>query len=112
MAEDNGQVRSLLAGALDSLGYHVEEVAGGDEAVEAFERLSECVQFLILDVDLPGRSGIDFLRRIRAQGHEVPAVLISGRVDMDIDRTGLGKVRFLPKPFTIPELSVALEHYV
>ncbi len=110
VAEDDPRVRSILAGALSSLGYAVEEAGDGEELMQAFTRSEERVSLIILDVDLPVRDGVECLRRIRAAGSEAPAVMVAGRAEVSIDGEELGNTRLLPRPFRISDLASHLEN--
>ena len=104
VAEDNRYVREVIAGVLQSAGYHVEQVEEAHALLDRYQRQRRSVRLLIIDVDLPGRSGVDCLLALRAQGATVPAILITGPVQADLeDRVG-GTALLLRKPFPISEL--------
>jgi DNA-binding response OmpR family regulator len=86
---------------LSQAGYAVKAVCDGPAAWAAFQ--SDPPHLVLLDVQMPGMSGIDVLRRIREAGStEVPVVLLSARSrDSDVD-AGLaaGATEYLVKPFS------------
>lgn len=99
LAEDNRLVRGLITSQLSSQGYHVEGALDGDELMEKFEARSGQVRLLILDIDLPKRSGLACLQGIRKSHAEIPAILITGHAEHDLEEQIDGATRFLRKPF-------------
>jgi twitching motility two-component system response regulator PilH len=102
LVEENANAQASMAQVLRSAGYRVVVAADADEGwKKAVYEQPEC---LIIDAILPGKSGFDLCRQIRAWDptHRV-AVLLLGPRENPIDRTwGLrqGADLYLPKPFT------------
>jgi two-component system phosphate regulon response regulator OmpR len=98
---------SLARGLTDSFrdeGYEVRHVGRGDEAVAAVREFRPGV--LVLDLMLPGRSGLDVLRELREGGDPVPVLVLTAKGDV-VDRVvglELGADDYLPKPFAEREL--------
>ena len=105
VADDDPDIRDLVEFKLTQAGYAVEAVGDGLAAWEAFE--SARPELVILDVMMPGLSGIDVLRKIRdAGGSHVPVLLLSAKSrDSDVD-TGfsVGADDYVIKPFSPREL--------
>ncbi|HET7399546.1 MAG TPA: response regulator [Intrasporangium sp.] len=105
VAEDDADIRDLVAFKLGQAGYAIEAFADGASAWEAFERNPP--QLAVLDVMMPGLSGLDVLRRIRDSAHaSVPVLLLSAKSrDTDVD-TGfaVGADDYVIKPFSAREL--------
>jgi CheY-like chemotaxis protein len=102
VVEDEATLRRIIARNLVARGHRVVEA---DSAREALARLNEDEpDLLLLDNNLPGRSGWDILREIRRQGKNVPAVIVSAvRLDpAQLDE--FGPLSFLPKPFSLEAL--------
>lgn len=101
LADDDADIRDLVRFKLSQAGYAVSAVCDGPSAWASFQ--SDPPQLVLLDVQMPGMSGIDVLRRIRETGAtEVPVVLLSARSrDSDVD-AGLaaGATEYLVKPFS------------
>jgi DNA-binding response OmpR family regulator len=98
---------TLARGLVDSFrddGFEPHLVVRGDQAAAAVRALRPDV--LILDVLLPGRSGLDVLRDLRRAGEPVPVLMLTAKGDV-VDRVvglELGADDYLPKPFAIREL--------
>lgn len=104
LAEDAPYVRALLATELERLGYTVAAAADGDELMRLYEERRPAVRLLVLDDDLPHRTGGECLRRIRRRGDRVAAILISGAAESRRRRSDLA-ARRLDKPFTLPQFA-------
>jgi DNA-binding response OmpR family regulator len=98
---------SLARGLTDSFrdeGYEVRHVGRGDEALGAVREFRP--EVLVLDLMLPGRSGLDVLRDLRESGESLPVLVLTAKGDV-VDRVvglELGADDYLPKPFAEREL--------
>lgn len=105
VADDDADIRDLVEFKLTQAGYAVEAVPDGISAWEAFE--ANPPQLAVLDVMMPGLSGIDVLRKIRDSDFaSVPVLLLSAKSrDSDVD-TGfaVGADDYVIKPFSPREL--------
>lgn len=103
LVEDDPALRLLIARALRESGYEVRPCTGAPEMWQALEQRD--VELVLLDIMLPGTSGIDLCRRIRQQS-EVPIIFISAK-GSEVDRViglELGADDYLAKPFSTREL--------
>ncbi len=105
LAEDDRFVRETTAMMLRSLGYRVVQVKDGPTLLESFRQFRKAVGLAIIDVDLPGRDGRACLREIRACESEIPAIVITGRVDVDLPDDLAGSAILLRKPMRMVELA-------
>jgi two-component system phosphate regulon response regulator PhoB len=106
IVEDEEALTLLLRYNLEAAGYDVETVARGDEAELQFkERMPD---LLILDWMLPGLSGIELCRRLRARAdtRNLPIVMLTARGEESERIRGLatGADDYVVKPFSVPEL--------
>lgn len=106
IVEDEEPLALLLRYNLEAEGYAVDSVARGDEAEI---RLREQVPDLVLlDWMLPGLSGIELCRRVRARGdtERLPIIMLTARGDESERVRGLatGADDYVVKPFSVPEL--------
>jgi FixJ family two-component response regulator len=99
VVDDDPAVRDALAMVLTLEGYHVTSFAEGNTFIAAARaRTPICV---ILDVHMPGRSGLDILKELNAQNYAAPIFVISGRGDipMAVEAIKNGALDFIEKPF-------------
>ncbi|MDR6226687.1 response regulator transcription factor [Desmospora profundinema] len=84
--------------------FEVETAASGDEGLYLAEQ--NIYDVIVLDIMLPGMSGLDILTNLRKQGIEVPVLLLTARDSVEDKVTGLerGADDYLVKPFAMPEL--------
>jgi len=108
IVEDNARIASFLRKGLSEEGYAVETAADGDQAF-AVAAESE-FDAAIVDVMLPGRSGIDLVRALRGAGREMPILLLTARdrTENKIEGLDAGADDYLTKPFDFTELTARL----
>ena len=99
LIEDDHLMREWLGRSLSSRGHTVRRFARADDALAAV--LADAPDVVVSDIRLPGMSGIDFGRRLRARGIDVPIVFMTADVDesIDDDVRALGSRWLLRKPF-------------
>jgi len=107
--DDESVVRAFLRRSLERRGYRVTEASGGQAGLHALAR--ELPALIVLDMSMPEIDGAEVVRRVRAQGLDVPILLTSGNVDPALERRlEPGSFQgFLRKPFSIAELMTAIE---
>src|SRR3954453_23755126 len=101
IVDDDPMVRDMLSTLFTLEGYQVESFAEGASFLAAiYGRTPACV---LLDVNMPGRSGIDILKELHARGYPVPVFVISGQADVPlaVDAIKNGAVDVIEKPFNI-----------
>lgn len=106
VVDDDANVRDLLAVAFSHAGYQVTGFAEGQSFLSAARvRTPSCV---LLDVQMPGASGIDVLKALDAQHYGAPIFVVSarGEVPLAVDAMRYGAFDFIVKPFE-PEAVVA-----
>ena len=104
VVDDEPAIVDAVSYALRSEGFEVESRSDGEGALEA--ALTDTFDLVILDLRLPGLSGIEVCRRVRAAS-QVPILILSAR-DAEVDRVlGLesGADDYVTKPFSIAELA-------
>jgi DNA-binding response OmpR family regulator len=108
LVEDERKVAKALQEGLEAESYSIAVAHTGDEGLLRVS--SEPFDLAVLDVMLPGRSGIDMLSAMRSQGIKIPVLLLTAK-DTVADRVlGLdsGADDYLVKPFAFPELSARI----
>jgi FixJ family two-component response regulator len=104
VVEDDTSVREALAGLIRSAGWNVEVFVSAHEFLARPK--ADAPGCLVLDVGLPGLSGLDLQRRMAEIHDEMPIVFITGHGDipMSVRAMKAGAVEFLTKPFLDREL--------
>jgi CheY-like chemotaxis protein len=106
LAEDDPGVRRATLLILEDLGYQVEAYASGSEALAALESDDRPVELLLTDFDMPGLTGYELARRLRALKPDAKVLLTSGSAEETITRGEKPDdwPPFIPKPFTYHSL--------
>ncbi|MBB3972254.1 response regulator transcription factor [Hansschlegelia beijingensis] len=104
IVEDDADIGSVLRRGFAAESYDVELVGDGDAALAAATGKPLCA--IILDVMLPGRSGIDVCKALRAAGQTAPIIMLSAKSSVSDRTEGLlaGADDYLVKPFDFEEL--------
>ena len=104
VVEDEEKIARVLELELEYEGYKVTKVIDGLEAFEAYRTGSWAL--ILLDVMLPGLSGIELLRRIRKNDLHTPVILLTAKSSVEDKVSGLdlGANDYITKPFQIEEL--------
>lgn len=112
LAEDEELLRACARRGLESAGYQVIAVGGGEAALEAFAA-NPRVSAVVSDIRMPGLDGVELVRRLRGARPDIPVLLVSGYADA-AERDALAgmDVRFLPKPFRLADLTRSVEALV
>ena len=103
VVDDEPQIRRVLRSTLSFRGYTISEVASGEEAIEAASKLKP--DLILLDVNLPGMSGIETCREIR-RSSDAPIIMLTVRsAERDkVVALDAGADDYVTKPFGIEEL--------
>ncbi|HWK17467.1 MAG TPA: response regulator transcription factor [Solirubrobacteraceae bacterium] len=104
LVEDEARIRAFLARAFEAEGFTVDVAENGDLGLE--RALTDRYQFVILDLLLPGRDGLDVMRELHSARPDLPVLILSARGDLATKLRGfeLGAVDYLAKPFSLDEL--------
>jgi len=104
IVEDERKIAHVLASALKAEHYDVAVAPTGEEG---FSRVNaEVFELVVLDLMLPGRSGLEILQALRKRGIETPVLILTARDGVDDRVLGLdlGADDYLVNPFALPEL--------
>ncbi len=102
VVEDEPAFRRILARNLIGRGLQVREAETAAEALEAIA--ADRPNLLLLDINLPDRTGWDVLRELRSRGTEVPTIVISAVQVSHSRMQEFHPLAFLPKPFPLHAL--------
>lgn len=105
VVEDNARISSFLRKGLAEEGYSVETADNGDDGLAL--GLEQEFDAAIVDVMLPGRSGIEVVRELRESGKRIPILLLTARdrTENKIEGLDAGADDYLTKPFDFTELT-------
>src|SRR5947207_2532903 len=104
VVEDERKLANVLASALSAEQYDVMVASDGDDGLT--RATSEAFDAVVLDVMLPGRSGLDILQALRHSRNPTPVLILTARDGIEDRVLGLdlGADDYLVKPFALPEL--------
>lgn len=108
LVEDDKDLTVMIKEWLEMENYACEVVHDGNEALDFIDQYH--YDLIILDWELPGKSGIDVLRSYRQQGGVMPVIFLTGKGQVNDKMSGLdsGADDYLTKPFSMKELSARL----
>lgn len=112
LVDDDGAVRQALALLISTVGLRVSDWAHPQDFLDRFDRGS--VGAIILDVRMPGLSGLTVIERLRSQGVDHPIIMLTGHGTVDMCRRAFksGATEFLEKPVGDDQLLDTLHNAV
>lgn len=112
VVDDDEGVRRALNVGLTEAGLVTREATNGEEALQALE--TQPPDVVVLDVAMPGMSGVEVVTRIRRSGRTLPVCMLSARDEVDDRVAGLaaGADDYVVKPFSVTELAARLHALV
>jgi two-component system copper resistance phosphate regulon response regulator CusR len=104
VVEDERKLANVLVSSLEAEHYDVVAATTGEDGF--FRASSEVFDLLVLDIMLPGRSGLEILKALRHRRIDTPVLILTARDGIDDRVLGLdlGGDDYLVKPFALPEL--------
>jgi DNA-binding response OmpR family regulator len=104
IVEDEPRIVSLLERGLGAHGHQVASASDGEDGL--LIATDEGIDLLILDIGLPGMSGQEVLRRVRARRPDLPVLMLTARDDVanKVEALDGGADDYLTKPFALEEL--------
>lgn len=108
LLEDEYSLRVSIEEFLVDLGYDVHSYKNGEEAFDAI--FSIYFDLLLLDVNVPGMNGFDFLKSARKEKIEIPTIFMTARTQMQDFKEGYdcGCCDYIRKPFDLMELQLRI----
>ena len=109
IVDDDASVREALKSLIRSVGLHVELFGSATEFLET--QRPDALSCLVLDVRLPGISGLDLQHRLADANVHIPIIIITGHGDipMSVRAMKAGAIEFLTKPFRDQDLLDAIQ---
>lgn len=110
VVEDEHLLNAVITKGLKKCGYAVDSAFDGEEALELYE--INAYDLIVLDLNLPEIDGIEVLRTIRNEDHEIKIIILSARSEVEDKITGLdmGANDYLVKPFDFHELEARIRN--
>ena len=104
IVDDDEGVRESIKDLVESVGLHAQSFPSAQEFLSSERR--DGPSCLVLDVRLPGISGLDLQHRLRSAGVRIPIIFITGHADIPMTVTAMksGAIEFLTKPFRDQDL--------
>lgn len=113
--DDDRELADMLVDYLTRLGYETTAAYSGIEGLEIHE--TSDLALVLLDLNMPGMSGLDVLKRIKEKDKQITVVMITGfgTIETAVEAIRSGAYDFITKPFELKNLDVvvdrALERY-
>ncbi|HEX8893598.1 MAG TPA: response regulator [Terriglobales bacterium] len=110
VVDDDAEVRAGMQRLLKTVGLHAEVFASAKDFLQ--QNLPQGPSCLILDIRLPGMSGLDVQQKLVEAGTRIPIIFITAHADVPLAVKAMksGAVEFLTKPFRGQELVDAVQH--
>jgi two-component system, LuxR family, response regulator FixJ len=102
IVDDDPQVCESLSLMVRSMGLNTETYLSAEQFLDGFHGVPDSPQCMVLDVRMPGLSGLGLQQTLAAQGRKMPIIMISGCADipMAVQAMSAGAIDFLEKPFS------------
>lgn len=109
LVDDDRLILATLAKGIRQVGYRVIEASSGEEALELLHDVQPDIA--LVDVRMPGMSGIEFAQHLRDEKGGIPFIFLSAYSDLDVVKQAAdnGALGYLVKPLDIPQIIPALE---
>src|ERR1700758_3510461 len=108
IVDDDNSIRYALSTTLNALGFHAVSVSGGQDALATLKQSR--FEAVLLDINMPGMSGIDTCREIRRLDPALPVLMLTVRDSEDdiVKALDAGADDYITKPFHVRELTARL----
>ncbi|MCB1592252.1 MAG: response regulator [Alphaproteobacteria bacterium] len=111
VVEDQNEARAMLRNMLGELGItQIFEASDGREAFSFVDSAFDLVNFILCDWNMPGMTGVEFLRQVRSVNMDTPFLMITGRGDMGsvTEAKSSGVTGYIKKPFSASQLEAKI----
>jgi DNA-binding NtrC family response regulator len=108
IVDDEPRLRDMLMRAVSELGFTASAARSAEQAAKMVDEESPAI--MLLDLNLPGKSGLDFLKEIHARSPHIQTIILTGYGTVDAAKTAMRSdvADFLTKPCPLDELERAL----
>lgn len=111
LVDDNQDTRSMLRDMLSELEImQVFEASEGEQALQFIDASFDPIDIIICDWNMPGMSGVEFLRQIRTVFPGLPFLMVTGRADLHsvVEAKESGVTGYIAKPFSKSQIEAKL----
>ncbi|MFA7404093.1 MAG: transporter substrate-binding domain-containing protein [Pelobacteraceae bacterium] len=110
--DDEEMVRSVSSSMLEELGFSTVAASSGEEALALFRKSGNSFDVVLLDQVMPGMDGVTVFKELRHIRPDIKVLLASGFSQQEVSERfkGLGLNGFIPKPYTLANLTKELAH--
>ncbi|PKM77081.1 MAG: response regulator [Firmicutes bacterium HGW-Firmicutes-15] len=107
--DDSAIIRMMISKGVKLMGYEILEASDGEEGLSVLARENKEIRLILLDWNMPGMNGIEFLKRIKAPGSaykEIPVIMVTTESEKTsiVQAIQLGVANYILKPFETEEL--------
>lgn len=113
VVDDSGVMRKIIIRALNAVGVNdTVEACDGQQAIDFFK--VDTFDLILTDWNMPGKTGLDLLKEVRASGSQVPVIMVTTEAQKAQVLTAIqaGVTDYLTKPFELEDLRAKLDKYV
>src|SRR5690242_10726182 len=113
VADDSGVMRKIIVRSLNAVG--VSDVIEASDGADGWQKLqAEPVDLVLTDWNMPNVSGLEFLKKIRESGSDVPVIMVTTEAEKAkvIEAIQAGVTDYLCKPFEADDLREKLDKYI
>jgi DNA-binding NtrC family response regulator len=112
LVDDDSAFRHVMAGELRRLGHEVVTAGSGEEAVARLEQWEP--EVVLLDLRLPGMSGLEALKAIRARNASIEVIMLTGHgsIDTAIESIRDGAFDYVTKPCPLDEIQIRVQRAI
>ncbi len=107
--DDDASIRAAVRSEITDAGYELDEANDGTEAIRKLEK--ENYDLLLLDINMPGKSGLDVLKFIKDKKLPCRIIMLSGRLGFSVatESLRLGADEYITKPFSVEFLLLTIK---
>src|SRR5574341_1786462 len=108
VADDDTDIREILRDTLNSLGARIVTAVDGQECLDRVE--ADAPDVVLLDIEMPVRSGLQVLQELRQRGSETTVIMITayGTIERAVQAMKEGAFDFITKPFELDHIAVVV----
>lgn len=107
--DDDDALREVVKGQLSAAGYQIDDARDGAEAIDKLQ--SQPYDVMLLDINMPGKTGIDVLKFWKERSLSCRVIMLTGRVGFSIatESLKLGADEYITKPFSLDYLLTSIK---